>query len=66
MIGLSGKRNKRVCFEILDCSVFLKAGVPSLCDNRDAGVDGVGELKPEMPPGVLEHLQVSRVHHGKS
>lgn len=60
------KETKRFCFETPDFSVFLRSGVASLCDNRDAGVDAVGEWRTEMPPGVLEHQQVSRVHHRKS
>lgn len=39
MIGLRGKRSKKVCLETLYASVFLKSGVPSFCDNRDPGVD---------------------------
>lgn len=57
MIGLRGKRSKKVYLETLYVSVFLKSGVPLLCDNRDPGVDCVGEPRPEMPPAVLEQHQ---------
>lgn len=51
------RETKRFRLETLYVSVFLKSGVPSLCDNRDPGVDCVGEPRPEMPPAVLEQDQ---------
>lgn len=57
MIGLSGKRNRKVSFGNPICFCVLKSGVPLLCDSRGPGVDCVGEPRPEMPPAVLEQHQ---------
>lgn len=37
------RETKRFALETLYVSVFLNSGVPLLCDNRDPGVDCVGE-----------------------